>query len=84
MASKYDTTSDDPLTLALQPPPDETPEQCAERVAKEREATRVSEEIDKELERELAEKKKKNVEIKILLLGALLLFCVFSYQCNIA
>ncbi|GJJ10477.1 hypothetical protein Clacol_004703 [Clathrus columnatus] len=69
MAFKYDSASDDPLTLALKPPADETPEQHAERVEKEREATRVSEEIDKELEKELVEKRKNNSEIKVLLLG---------------
>lgn len=69
MTFKYDSASDDPLTLALKPPADETPEQHAERVAKENEAIRVSEEIDKELEKELSERKKKSGEIKILLLG---------------
>lgn len=78
MSFKYDSASDDPLTLALKPPADETPEQHAERIAKENEAIRVSEEIDKELERELAEKKKKNIEIKILLLGAFTLGFFFQ------
>ncbi|KAF8519463.1 guanine nucleotide binding protein, alpha subunit [Gautieria morchelliformis] len=60
---------DDPLTLAIQPPPDETTEQRGERIKEEQEALRISEAIDKELHRERAEKKKHRPEIKVLLLG---------------
>ncbi|KAF8816932.1 G-alpha-domain-containing protein [Phlegmacium glaucopus] len=59
----------DPLTLAIAPPPDETPEQRQIREAAEAEAKRISDEIDEQIrkERELDRKKKKPV--KLLLLG---------------
>ena len=62
----------DPLTAALQPPPDETPEQREERLAKEKEAKKISDSIDEQirLEKEaLNAKKKSRKEIKVLLLG---------------
>ncbi|KAF8526541.1 guanine nucleotide binding protein, alpha subunit [Hysterangium stoloniferum] len=62
-------TDNDPLTLALKPPVNETPEERALRVEREREAIRVSEEIDRDLRREQVERKKNKAEIKILLLG---------------
>ncbi|KAJ7018677.1 guanine nucleotide-binding protein alpha-4 subunit [Mycena alexandri] len=58
----------DPLTLALQPPPDETPEAREARLQREREAKKRSDLIDEELNRQRnAEKSVKSV--KILLLG---------------
>jgi polynucleotide 5'-kinase involved in rRNA processing len=62
------TTLDDPLTRALQPPPDETPAEREERVRAEREAKRVSDEIDEELRRERIALKKKR-PVRVLLLG---------------
>ncbi|KZS97307.1 G-alpha-domain-containing protein [Sistotremastrum niveocremeum HHB9708] len=58
----------DPLTLAIAPPPDESPEQKTRREAEEQEAKRVSEAIDEALKQErLSDKKKRPV--KLLLLG---------------
>lgn len=62
------TNDDDPLTAALSPPPDESPEAKAIRVAREEEALRVSQAIDESirLERQM---NKKNKIVRILLLG---------------
>lgn len=60
--------SDDPLTRALAPPPDETPEERTIRVRKEIEAQRISDQIDDALKQEKAALKKKRV-MKMLLLG---------------
>lgn len=61
---------DDPLARALQPPPDESPDERAIREQKQREATRISHEIDEDIQesRKAFERRKK--AIKILLLGA--------------
>jgi len=61
---------EDPLTLAMAPPPNETFEQRQIREAAEAEAKRVSDEIDEQIrkERELLRRTKKPV--KLLLLGA--------------
>ncbi|CDO68221.1 hypothetical protein BN946_scf184913.g11 [Trametes cinnabarina] len=60
---------DDPLSRALQPPIDETPEERAARIRQFEEAQRVSKEIDDEiaLSRKAYERRKR--AIKILLLG---------------
>lgn len=60
---------EDPLTLAIAPPPDETPEQRIEREAAELEAKRISDEIDEQIrkEKELLRRTKKPV--RLLLLG---------------
>ncbi|KAM6493116.1 Guanine nucleotide binding protein (G-protein), alpha subunit [Amanita muscaria] len=60
---------EDPLTLALAPPPDETYEQRLVREAAEVEAKRISDEIDEQLRRERELEKKKKKPIKLLLLG---------------
>lgn len=56
---------DDPLTLALRPPPEETELERRERVAREAEAKLISERIDEELrhEREIAKKRKEDVKV---------------------
>lgn len=59
---------DDPLTRALQPPPNESVAERDERLRAEREAKRVSDEIDDELRRERAAFKKKQ-PVRVLLLG---------------
>ena len=61
---------DDPLTRALQPPFDESPEERMARIRQQEEAQRVSKEIDDEiaLARKAYERRKR--AIKILLLGA--------------
>lgn len=60
---------EDPLTLALAPPPDETPEQRATREAAEIEAKRVSDEIDEQIRKEREAERKKKKPVKLLLLG---------------
>ena len=60
--------SDDPLTRALAPPPNETQEERAVRVKKEIEAQRVSDAIDEAIRQEKNALKKKRA-MKMLLLG---------------
>ncbi|KIL66300.1 hypothetical protein M378DRAFT_415019 [Amanita muscaria Koide BX008] len=60
---------DDPLTKALAPPPDETPEQRDLRLQAEREAQLRSEAIDEEINRQRLAEKKEHDCIRILLLG---------------
>jgi hypothetical protein len=61
--------SNDPLTLAIAPPPDETPQQRADRERREREAQIISDKIDEGIKKDrLALKKQKNV-VRVLLLG---------------
>ncbi|KAF7341901.1 hypothetical protein MSAN_02045800 [Mycena sanguinolenta] len=59
----------DPLTLALQPPPDETPQAREARLQLEREAKKRSDLIDEEINRERIADKKSVKSVKILLLG---------------
>ena len=61
---------DDPLSAALQPPADESPDDRAMRIRQQEDAARVSKEIDEEiaLSKKAYERRKK--AIKILLLGA--------------
>jgi guanine nucleotide-binding protein subunit alpha len=59
----------DPLALAIAPPPDETPAEREVREAAEAEAKRVSDEIDKEIIRERDRERKKRKPLKLLLLG---------------
>jgi len=66
---------DDPLTLALQPPADETPEQRQVREAAEVEAKRVSDEIDEQIKQEKENQERKKRPVKLLLLGEYLLPC---------
>ncbi|KAH8824047.1 guanine nucleotide binding protein, alpha subunit [Flagelloscypha sp. PMI_526] len=60
---------DDPLTLALQPPEDETPAERSLREHYEAEARRISDEIDEQIRREREAEKKKRRPVKLLLLG---------------
>lgn len=60
---------DDPLTLAIAPPADETPAQREERQIREAEARRISDEIDEQLRREREGEKRKKKPVKLLLLG---------------
>ncbi|KAF9450753.1 G-alpha-domain-containing protein [Macrolepiota fuliginosa MF-IS2] len=62
-------SDDDPLTLALMPPPDETPEQRQVREAAEAEAKRVSDEIDEQIKRERENERRRKRPVKLLLLG---------------
>lgn len=59
---------DDPLTLALAPPSNETSEEREVRLKKEAEAQRVSDLIDENLRAERAALKKRKI-MKMLLLG---------------
>ncbi|KAG5635583.1 hypothetical protein H0H81_010729 [Sphagnurus paluster] len=61
--------AEDPLALALAPPPDETPEARAVRELAEAEAKRVSDGIDEQLKREREAERKKKRPVKLLLLG---------------
>jgi hypothetical protein len=61
----------DPFTLALQPPPDETPQQQADRLRVEEEARRISNLIDEQIKADRAQMKKAANAHKILLLGML-------------
>jgi guanine nucleotide-binding protein subunit alpha len=61
-------TDDDPLTAALTPPHDESPEARAIRVSREEEALRVSQAIDESIRIE-RQMNKKNKIVRILLLG---------------
>ena len=61
---------DDPLALAIAPPPDETAEQREARLAAEAEAKTVSERIDEQLKTErAAQKKRRSHTVNVLLLG---------------
>lgn len=59
----------DPLSAALQPPENETPEERAVRVKREAEARLVSQGIDESIRRDAAERKKNRAEVNVLLLG---------------
>ncbi|RDB17773.1 Guanine nucleotide-binding protein alpha-4 subunit [Hypsizygus marmoreus] len=60
---------EDPLTLAIAPPPDETPEQRQAREIAEAEARKISDEIDEQIRREREGDRKKKKPVKLLLLG---------------
>lgn len=60
--------SEDPLTLALAPPPNETAQEREVRLLKEAEAKRVSDAIDDALKAEKVALKKRKI-MKMLLLG---------------
>ncbi|KAG8953506.1 hypothetical protein FRC04_002348 [Tulasnella sp. 424] len=66
--SRSSRDDDDPLWLAIKPPPDETPEQAALRKKREVEAKIISDKIDEQIRQESALLKKKKV-IRLLLLG---------------
>lgn len=60
---------DDPLSRALMPPKDESPEDRARRLHAMQEATRVSREIDESLQESRRAMEKRKKAIKVLLLG---------------
>lgn len=66
--SKEQSPGFDPITEALKPPPNETPQAAEVRIAKEEEARRVSLAIDETLKAEKQSLKKKRV-VNLLLLG---------------
>ena len=61
--------SADPLSRALQPPSNETPEQRAAREAKEAEAKRVSDRIDEQIRSEKQANSRNRAPVKVLMLG---------------
>lgn len=63
---------EDPLSLAIAPPPDETFEQRHARELAEAEARKVSDEIDEQLKREKEGERRKRKPVKLLLLGVFL------------
>jgi guanine nucleotide-binding protein alpha-1 subunit len=62
-------TTDDPLTLAVAPPLNETPEESARRESAEIAAKKVSDDIDNQLRSERAARKGKKKPVKVLVLG---------------
>ena len=60
--------TDDPFTLALRPPPDETDEARALRLAREAEAKKISQRIDDAIRAERLANKKKKI-VRVLLVG---------------
>ncbi|TFK17014.1 G-alpha-domain-containing protein [Coprinopsis marcescibilis] len=62
-------TISDPLTMALIPPPNESPIDRENRIKAEQDARKVSEHIDEILRQERIEKKKTRPEVNVLLLG---------------
>lgn len=61
--------SDDPLTLAIAPPDNESPQARGIRLSLELEAKRRSDAIDEEIDRQRAADKKGSNSVKVLLLG---------------
>ncbi|THU91951.1 G-alpha-domain-containing protein [Dendrothele bispora CBS 962.96] len=59
----------DPLTRAIAPPPDETPQEKEARLRKEAHAKRVSDTIDEELERQRLAERRGPKPVRVLLLG---------------
>lgn len=68
MHREYTSPTFDPLSEALKPPPNESPQAAEVRIAKEDEAKRVSLAIDESLKAEKQILKKKRV-VNLLLLG---------------
>ena len=58
-------STDDPLALALRPPPTETDEERRIRVAAELEAKRISDKIDEDLRNERERKRRANMQVKV-------------------
>jgi len=70
MPSLVTTDREDPLSRALQPPADETPEQRQDRLRQEKEAKQRSDEIDAQLKQEAkVRSKRKDQLVRVLLLG---------------
>lgn len=60
-------SQDDPLTLALRPPPQETDAERRARLQREANAKRISEKIDEELRQEREKLKKRKSDVKVCL-----------------
>lgn len=59
----------DPLTAALLPPPNETPEAREIRLKAENEAKKISDNIDEMIRQDRNDRKKTRAEVHVLLLG---------------
>lgn len=68
---------DDPLSLLMQPPEDESAEEREARFAAEAEAQLRSNAIDEEISRQRQELKKAPKPVRVLLLGALSIYTYF-------
>jgi guanine nucleotide-binding protein alpha-1 subunit len=88
----FRSSDHDPLTAAIAPPPNETPDARTARLRAEAEARRVSDEIDEQLKQERAARRRLRPCVKVLLLGQsesgmyyLLSYqTTFPYHCSIA
>jgi guanine nucleotide-binding protein alpha-1 subunit len=60
---------EDPLSIAIAPPPDESEEQREARIRAEKQAKKISDAIDDELNRQRIAEKKAAKPVKVLLLG---------------
>ncbi|KAJ7666645.1 guanine nucleotide binding protein, alpha subunit [Mycena polygramma] len=69
VSSRRSVHDEDPLSIALAPPPDEAAEDRAARLERELEAKRISDSIDEELNRQRIAEKKGTKPVRILLLG---------------
>jgi hypothetical protein len=58
-------SQDDPLTVAIRPPPTETPHERNARLQREQEARRISDEIDEEIRKERERLKKSKEDVKV-------------------
>lgn len=67
--SRRRRSTSDPLSAAMRPPEDETPEQRDARLNAEKEAKMISENIDEMLRKDGLERKKAKAEVNVLLLG---------------
>jgi guanine nucleotide-binding protein alpha-1 subunit len=75
--SAYQDPSEDPLTKALEPAPDESEEERLRRLESIQAAQKVSQAIDAEILESKKLLEKKNKAIKILLLGRPSIFYLF-------
>lgn len=66
----FEDRQDDPLAKALQPPPDESPEERARREQEANEAHRVSLQIDESIQEDRKAYERRKKAVKVLLLGA--------------
>src|ERR1700676_620377 len=81
MVTYYDPN--DPLSILLAPPPNETVEECRIREANESKARKVSLRIDEELKADKAAMKKRKSSMNVLVLGQSesgMSFALFSYR----
>lgn len=69
---------DDPLSVTILPPKDESPQDCELRLRNEQEADRISREIDDSLRESRSTHEKRKKAIKVLLLGESVVFAVTS------